>query len=151
MLWTTTAGMPYETSKSTILERMMSGRFRTEMFCRHFSTENKHGYCTAPGCNEVPGTLEHVLATCPALDPTRERMYLMCLDKTVMFPSLHQLIRDILVSDEETKTMFFIEPLAFDLVKQDAENIGSHYIKTVSYITRTFVFRMYRDYIQRFQ
>ena len=68
-----------------------------------------------------------------------------------MFPSLHQLVREILVSDEETKTMFFIEPLAFDIVKQDAELIGGHYISTVSYLTRTFVFCMYRDYIQRFQ
>ena len=150
-MWTTTAGMPYETSKSTVLARMMSGRFRTEMFCRYFSLENKEGYCTAPGCNEVPGTLEHVLVTCPALNYTRERMYHMCLGKTVMFPSLHQLVREILVSDEETKTMFFIEPLAFDIVKQDAELIGGHYISTVSYLTRTFVFCMYRDYIQRFQ
>ena len=150
-MWTTAAGMPYETSKATVLARMISGRFRTEMFCRYFNKENKQGYCTAPGCNEVPGTLEHVLVTCPALDSTRERMYQMSLDKTVMFPSLHQLIREILVSDEETKTMFFIEPLAFDLVKQDALQIGGHYIKTVSYISRTFVFCMYRDYIQRFQ
>ena len=109
-MWNTSAGNPYETSKATILAKMISGRFRTEMFCRHFSKDNKHGNCSAPGCSNVPGTLEHMLVTCPFLDQVREEMYSMCLEKTVMFPSLHQLIRNILTLNEEVKAQFFIEP-----------------------------------------
>ena len=105
-MWKTSAGNPYETSKATILAKMISGRFRTEMFCRHFSKDNKHGNCSAPGCSNVPGTLEHISVTCPFLDQVREEMYTMCLEKTVIFPSLHQLIRNILTLTEEVKAQF---------------------------------------------
>ena len=121
------------------------------MFCRHFSKDNKHGNCSAPGCSNVPGTLEHILVTCPFLDQVREEMFTMCLEKTVMFPSLHQLIRNILTSNEEVKAQFFIEPLAFPLVRHEANFIGPQHIMTVSYITRTFVFNINREYKKRFK
>ena len=150
-MWSTTSGRPYETSKATVLSRMLSGRFRSEMFCRHFTTSNPQGYCTASSCFNIPGTMEHILVTCPSLTPTRERMYSMRLDNTVMFPSLHQLVRDVLESNEEVKTQFFLEPLAFQCVQQDAESIGPQFIQTVNYVTRTFVFRIFREYSLRFK
>ena len=150
-MWTTSAGKPYETSKATILAKMISGRFRSEMFCRHFSKDNKLGNCSAPGCFNVPGTLEHILVTCPYLEQVRERMVTMCLENTVMFPSLHQLIRDVLTSNEEVKAQFFLEPLAFPLVRHEANVIGPQFIMTVGYITRTFVFNMNREYQKRFK
>ena len=94
-MWTTAASNPYECSKSTVLANMISGRFKTEALCRHWST-NRSGYCRAPTCNQVYGTLEHLLVSCPALVSVRERLYTMWLDKSVMFPSLHATIRDIL-------------------------------------------------------
>ena len=36
-MWTTAASKPFECSKSTILSRMISGRYRTEMLCRHWN------------------------------------------------------------------------------------------------------------------
>ena len=150
-MWSTTSGKPYETSKVTIQARMLSGRFRSEMFCRHFSSSNREGYCTANTCTKILGTLEHILVTCPSLNLIRERMYSMCLENTIMFPSLHQLLRDVLASSEEMKTQFFLEPLAFQCVLQDSESIGPQYIQTVSYITRTFVFRIFREYSLRFK
>ena len=150
-MWSNTGGKPYETSKATVQARMLSGRFRSEMFCRHFNSKNREGYCTASSCNNIPGTLEHILLTCPSLNSTREQMYSMCLENTVMFPTLHQLIIDVLASSEETKTQFFLEPLSFQHVQQESESIGPQYIQTVSYITRTFVFRIYREYSLRFK
>jgi len=150
-MWTTSAGNPFETSKATVTARMISGRFRTEMFCQHFNKDNKSGNCTAADCVNQKGTLEHILVSCPSLETVRERMFAMCLEKTVMFPSLHQFIRDVLTSDEEVKTLFFIEPLAFPLVRHGCMVFGQQYILTVSYITRTFVFNINREYQKRFQ
>ena len=150
-MWTTTAGNPFETSKSTVTARMISGRFRSEMFCRHFKKDNKSGNCTAPGCFNQKGTLEHILVSCPHLEAIRELMFTMCLEKTVMFPSLHQLVREVMISSEEVKAQFFIEPLAFPLVRQECMVFGQQYIMTVSYITRTFVFNINREYQKRFK
>ena len=144
-MWSTSASNPFECSKSTVLARMLSGRFRTEALCKHWSS-NKMGFCRAPTCRETPGTLEHLLVTCPALDNTRERLYHMWLQRTVMFPSLHSTIREILDSDESTKTQFILEPLAFPQIAQDFNNHGQRFIDQLSYLTRTFAFYIDREY-----
>ena len=80
---------------------MVSGRYRSETLCRYWS-DNKGGFCRAPTCYQTPGTIEHLLTNCPALDIVRERMYTMWLEKSVMYPALHATIRNVLESDYET-------------------------------------------------
>ena len=147
-LWTTAARNPFETAKAMVLAQMISGRYRSEMFCRHFS-KNRHGYCSYHQCIEIEGTLEHILATCPAYTTTRERLFMICLEKTVMFPSLHQTIREVLASNEEIITKFFLEPISFPEVYQDFHTHGHHYAQTLSYLSRTFVFGIHREYQKR--
>ena len=144
-IWLTSASNPFECSKSTVLARMLSGRFRTETLCKYWSS-NKMGFCRAPTCRETSGTLEHLLVTCPALDSTRERLYNMWLQKSVMFPSLHSTIREILDCDESTKTQFILEPLAFPQIANDFLNHGQRFIEQLSYLTRTFAFYIDREY-----
>ena len=112
LIWSTAASNPFECSKSTVLARMISGRYRTEMLCRYWS-DNRRGFCRAGSCHETPGTLEHLLAECPALDSVRQRLYSMWLERSVMFPTLHSTIRDVLDSTILTKVPFILEPLAF--------------------------------------
>ena len=144
-IWTTTSGFPFETAKASVLARMISGRFRSEMFCRRFSN-NSHGYCLSPYCHNVAGTMEHILVTCPSLNVLREYLYTMCLERTVMFPALHQTVKDVLNSSEETKVQFFLEPLSFHDVREAALSCGPQFVQTTCYITRTFVFWMNREY-----
>lgn len=144
-MWTTAASNPFECSKSTILARMASGRYRTEMLCRHWST-NRAGHCRAPSCQQIPGTLEHLLVVCPALDTVRERLYQMWLEKSVMFPTLHSIIREVLKSNENFKVQFIIEPLAFPQLATMSKLHGPKFIEQISYITRTFAFYIHREY-----
>ena len=144
-MWTSAASNPFECSKSTTLARMVSGRYRSEMLCRHWSS-NRAGYCRAPSCNQVPGTLEHLLVTCPALNAVRERLYTMWLERTVMFPALHSTIRDVLGSDENTIAQFILEPLAFPQLSKCFKFYGQRFIDQLSYITRTFSFYIHREY-----
>ena len=144
-IWTSTSGFPFETSKSTVLAKMISGRFRSEMFCRRFSN-NSHGYCLSPLCHNVAGTMEHILVTCPSFNVLREYLCSMCLKHTVMFPVLHQTVKDVLNCNEETKVQFFLEPMSFHAVKSAALTYGPQFLQTTCYITRTFVFWMNREY-----
>jgi hypothetical protein len=130
-MWTTAASNPFECSKSTILARMASGRYRTEMLCRHWST-NRAGHCRAPSCQQIPGTLEHLLVVCPALDTVRERLYQMWLEKSVMFPTLHSIIREVLKSNENFKVQFIIEPLAFPQLATMSKLHGLLYSQRIS-------------------
>ena len=144
-MWTTAAGHPFESSKSTVLAKMVSGRFRSEALCRHWSA-NRHGYCRAPSCHQVYGTLEHLLVSCPALDTIREGLYSMWLERSVMFPALHSTIRDVLDSNEATKVQFILEPLAFPLLFHCFKIHGQRFIEQLSYLIRTFAFSIDKEY-----
>ena len=101
-MWTAAASNPYESSKSLVVAKMTSGRYKTEMLCRRWSS-NRGGHCRSPGCLQIPGTLEHLLVVCPALHAVRERLYQMWLDRSVMYPTLHSIIREVLKASEEIR------------------------------------------------
>ena len=74
-------------------------------------------------------------------------MYTMWLSETVMFTTLHAMIQEILQSDEASKASFFLEPLSVAEIRTDGASYGSHYIEKLSYLSRTFLFCMNREYI----
>ena len=144
-MWTSAASNPFECSKSTILARMASGRYRSDMLCRHWS-RNRSGFCIAPSCTQTSGTLEHLLVSCPAHSSARERLYQMWLEKSVMFPNLHATIKAILVSPAPTIAQFILEPLAFQLILSDFLTLGDKYAQQLAYMTRTFAFYIHREH-----
>ena len=145
-MWLTAAGKPFECAKSTVLARMASGRFRTDMLKRYWSS-NRSGYCRAPTCNNTPGTLEHLLVECPGLAISRERLYRMWLERTVMFPTLHAIIRNILDSDDkDCIVQFILEPLVFPPILENFRSHGVNFRHQLSYLTRTFAFYIHREY-----
>ena len=77
----TAGNNPYETHKSIIVVKMLSGRYRTDYMKRHWSTENKDGFCTAQTCQKTLGTLEHLLVVCPAVETIRSKMKVVMLEK----------------------------------------------------------------------
>ena len=70
----------------------------------------------------------------------------MWLERSVMFPTLHSTIRDVLVSDEATKVQFILEPLAFPQLANCYYLHGQRFIEQLSYLTRTFAFYIHREY-----
>ena len=74
-IWTTAGPSPYQVCMSTIQAIMLSGRYRTELLCSHWS-QNKSGYCIAPSCKSQGKVvyLHHILASFRSLDPTRQKL-----------------------------------------------------------------------------
>ena len=70
-LWSTCGSNSYEICKAIIQAKMLSGRYRTDQFVRHF-TDND-GSCATCESN-VPGDIVHFLLTCPAFKNTRDRL-----------------------------------------------------------------------------
>ena len=70
----------------------------------------------------------------------------MWLEKSVMFPTLHSTIREVLDSTEATKVQFILEPLAFPELASLAKVHGQRFVEQVSYLTRTFAFYIHREY-----
>ena len=143
-IWTSSASNPFECSKSTILARMISGRYRTEALCRHWS-DNRNGYCKAPSCYKVNGDLEHLLTACPSLEPVRARLHQMWRDRTVHHPSLRQVVEQVLSSPASVQVQFILEPMAFPYIVSLFQLYGHPIIQHVFYLTRTFAFYIHRE------
>ena len=67
MLWLAAGSNSFECTKSLIVGKMVSGRYRSDYLCRHWTPTNKKGFCLADTCYKVIGDLVHLLGICPAL------------------------------------------------------------------------------------
>jgi hypothetical protein len=74
-MWLTARSSPYEVIKATVQAKMLSGRYRTEKLCSHWS-QNKPGYCLLPSCagQERVEDIAHILISCPSLCNTRSTL-----------------------------------------------------------------------------
>ena len=145
-IWTSSVGNCFETAKSTVLARMVSGRYRTEMMCR-FWTSNRGGFCLLDSCNghDVPGTLQHLLIVCPALEQARQRLHSLWCLKTLTCPPLHRLVLKILSSSPEIQTRFILDSTAFPEIIVLVQTYGQDIQDLVLYLTRTFAFSLHRQ------
>ena len=143
-LWTSAAGIGYECSKSIILARMASGRYRTEMMCRFWSS-NVRGYCQADTCHQVQGDLEHLLVSCPALEHTRHQLHSLWCRKTQHLLPLHKLIVWQLCSSPAQQAKFIVDCLSSHQLGQLIELYGQTVQDLVMYLTRTWAFSIHRQ------
>ena len=110
---------------------MMSGRFRSEHLARHWS-KNKLGYCLADTCGETTGDLEHLLVHCPALTSTRERLWTMYFEHSVMYPALFQFLSRLEKSLPQVMVQFLMDPTAFPEIWEIWELFGQPAIDLLS-------------------
>ena len=80
-----------------------------------------------------------------ALSTTRKRLYQRWLDKSVMFPTLHSTIRQVLASAPAIIVQFVLEPLAFHPILADFKSRGEQFTHQLSYLARTFAFYMHNQ------
>lgn len=142
-VWVTAGSSSYECNKAIVVARMLSGRYRTERLVR-FWTNNKEGYCEADTCIEVHGDLEHLLISCPALHPDRQRLYNLWLQKSQLCPPLHHLFQNIISSGPTEQVKFILSPSAHPVILTLTQQYGKELLDHVYYLTRTFAFNMHR-------
>ena len=123
---------------------MVSGRYRCETMCRFWSS-NKKGFCLAPTCHEVPGDLEHLLTSCPALEHTRHQLHSLWCRKTVHLQPLHSLILQILGSSPAIQVRFILDCLSFPQLVHLIKLYGQSVQSLVFYLTRTWAYCTHRE------
>ena len=143
-IWTSTAGNSYECGKGTILARMVSGRYRTEMMRRFWST-NRSGYCLAPTCHLVQEDLEHLLVVCPSMEHVRHRLHSLWCLKTADCPPLQRLIMQMLGSAPEILLRFILDSTALPQLITLVQVFGQEIQDRVCYLTRTWAFAIHRQ------
>ena len=73
-IWTTAGSSPANVAMATVQAVMVSGRYRTEALCSHWS-QNRKGMCLlSKDCNDVLEDLTHILQICPGLSRFRQNL-----------------------------------------------------------------------------
>ena len=123
---------------------MLSGRYRTEYLCRHWSM-NSHGYCQAPSCkeaNEVE-TLSHILLRCPSYELPRKKIVDLWLSTNLH--CIFKLVSDVLLGPPEVLLNFILDASTHPTVISLHQTYGDQVFSIVFHLTRTWCFYMHRE------
>ena len=143
-IWSSAASISYECNKAVVVARMVSGRYRTEMMCRFWST-NRKGFCEAGTCVEVCGDLEHLLVTCPALVSLRARLHCLWLTKSASMPALQNVLKNILISPAKKQVSFIPDTTSHPEIIHLVQISGQQIAELTLYLTRTMAYALHRE------
>ena len=144
-LLTSCRGSGFEVKKMTVQVRMLSGRYRTCYFRRHWSGDSS-GSCRVPGCKpDTPGTLEHMATgQCLGLKPATA----LATSHWVKFASSHPHLLPLLLSYANGESAdflpFLLDPSTRAPVLSLAQSCGPQVIDDLCMLTRTWLYIHHR-------
>ena len=140
-IWTTAGSNPYEVSKAIQQARFLSGRYRTENLCRHWSA-NKQGLCLAPTCHNEEESVEHILINCSAYHQVRDRHHSIWHNHPD--PIIHKLLHGV-VHNPLTLLQFILDCSVIPNVILAAQEHGSVVFAALFKLTRTYCYAVHRE------
>ena len=147
-IWTSLDGNPYQAKAAKVQALFLSGRYRTNRFCRFWSATNKEGYCELKTCKDlnIIEDLEHIILYCNGLCETRRRLLSFTTDFIADKPILQPIIDAYLFSSDSNTTMqFLLDCSLLPLVIQAKQKYGPSIHQTLFKITRTWCRSLHRD------
>ena len=124
----TSAGSQYEVRRASVVVLMLSGRYICDFRTRHFDLSNPTGACRlcrfSPGAAGPPGTLEHQLLQCPALQPAYSSVAQLWRDHLAARPWLQPVVRPFCQGPLLSSVKFLLEPSSCPGVIRAAQEMG---------------------------
>ena len=144
-LWTTAGSSPSKIAMATIQAKMMSGRYRTERLCRHWS-KNEDGFCLlSPSCSKIIEDIPHILSTCTALTATREKLKDFTLQYSNSVPAIAQLIITHCTPSSPNFCQFLVDCSTIPDVILATQTNGKEVLYHLFNITRTWIYTLHKE------
>ena len=144
-LWTTAGSSPSKIAMATIQAKMMSGRYRTERLCRHWS-KNEDGFCLlSPSCSKIIEDIPHILSTCTALTATREKLKDFTLQYSNSVPAITQLIITHCTPSSPNFCQFLVDCSTIPDVILATQTNGKEVLYHLFNITRTWIYTLHKE------
>ena len=144
-IWTTSGCSPSKVAMATIQARMISGRYRTEQLCSHWS-RNKTGSCLLSStCSSTVEDLTHILSCCHALQPTRVKLMSFTLQYCEEFPTIKKLTLSLCTPSNPVFCQFLLDCSCIPSVIAAVQNQGSDLLNHLFHITRTWVYTLHKE------
>ena len=144
-LWTTAGCSPAKVVMATVQAQMLSGRYRTEHLCRHWS-KNKLGVCLlSASCSSTSEDLPHLLASCPALQQTRDKLTNFTNNFISTIPHLNHLVRSFCFPGHPLFCQFLIDCSVIPQIIAATQIYGPDTLHHLFHITRTWIYSLHRE------
>ena len=143
-LWTTAGSSPAHVSMASIQAQMVSGRYRCESLCRHWSS-NKQGFCLlSPACSEVVEDLPHNLCFWHGLHQTREKLVDFTIKYAKTVPAIADLILNLSTPPNPDFCQFLLDCSCLEPVIHAVQTHGQDVLHHLFRITRTWVYTLHK-------
>ena len=144
-IWSSAKSNPYQVTKSVVQARMLSGRYRTEYLCRHWSMRD--GACLASSCTGLqhPETIEHILLFCPSYAEIRSSHFNNWKSFAEMYPYLSSIIAKVLTFQPPFRCQFILDCTVMPDVISLSQIHGQSAVDKLLYLTRTFCYAVHRE------
>ena len=129
------------------MARLLSGQYRTDWHTRHWSPTNKNGYCLLCPGEHIPGTIEHLLVTCQALDEKRLILFKFWKDQTEESCHLQNLLTVVHNQNIDNYVQFLLDPSVVPQVISGCQE-KLFTIEEVFHLTRTYCYGIHRRRLQ---
>ena len=132
---------------ATVQAQMLSGRFRTESLCSHWSTKNKDGICLlSPLCSSEVEDLHHILYYCAALEPSREKLRKYSIEQCKEYPVIANLIDKLLIdSNPDVFCQFLLNCSTIPVVISAIQLHGNGVLHQLFHVSRMWVYCLHRE------
>ena len=143
-IFTSCNSNPFEINKAIIQCRLLSGRYPTDWLSRHWTRDNKDGFCVlCPPGESVPGSIEHFLIECCTLEPKRLEIFNFWRDQTYDNSDLYTLLTLKRNASVTEFTQLLLDPSVDpDVISGAQQNLFS--ISMLFKLTRTYVYGLHR-------
>ena len=143
-LWTTAGSSPANVSMASIQAQMVSGRYRCESLCRHWSS-NKEGFCLlSPACSETVEDLPHILRSCHGLHRTREKLVDFTIKYSTSVPVISDLILNLSNPTNPDFCQFLLDCSPLQPVIQATQKHGQEVLHHLFRVSRTWVYTLHK-------
>ena len=120
---------------------MLSGRYRTDQLIRHFS--NNDGSCTLCQCSQCPGSIEHLLLKCSALNNIRRNLLEELSRNKSVTERTKSLIRSFFLNDK-TAIQLLLDPSVLPQVISIVQLEGSLILNELFYFSRSWCYTIHK-------
>ena len=152
-LWYTAGSSSSKVSMACLQAIMISGRYRCEALCRHWSSTNKDGFCLlSPSCSRTRSveTIKHILHFCISLQPTRDKLKLMTLKYCEKVPEISDITNDFLIhpTDPDLTCQVLLDCSVVPCVIMLVQHYGRHVLYHLFHITRIWIYNLHKKRMQ---
>ena len=142
-IWTTCSSNTFETNKALLVTKLLSGRYYSDWHTRHWSKTNPHGFCLLCPPQQVPGTIEHLLVSCNALEEKRKFLISYWDMQSEDSPQLNTLMMNVFSQPPEDIVQFLLDPTSVPAVIHGCQ-LKIFNISDILALTRTFCYGLHR-------